>query len=155
MSDSLDQDFALAVLVNVVNSTQGKESGPGVTLTVGGLMISGDLIPNWAWFDEVNDELVKATPRTSEEEAYGWGVLFTSYRDSIKQMKAEEEAALAAAENLAPRYQEALQGADTTAFIHLRDAKVYHPGQRPLPDNGMHWRGRLSEVSGWSFGKLT
>jgi hypothetical protein len=31
---------------------------------------------------------------------------------------------------------------------------VIAAGASSLPVAGMHWRGRLSEVSGWSFGHL-
>jgi hypothetical protein len=31
---------------------------------------------------------------------------------------------------------------------------VVAAGVSPLPVAGMYWRGRLSEVSGWSFGHL-
>jgi len=37
-------------------------------------------------------------------------------------------------------------------YIHLRDAKIYAPGQNPLPANGLLWRGRLSSVGGFSYG---
>ena len=43
---------------------------------------------------------------------------------------------------------------DRTTHIHLSDARVLASGVSPLPPGGMHWRGRLSEVSGWSFGHL-
>lgn len=41
-------------------------------------------------------------------------------------------------------------------FIHLKDAKIYHPGLAPIPSNeGVWWRGRLSAVNGFWFGRLT
>jgi hypothetical protein len=43
---------------------------------------------------------------------------------------------------------------DRTTYIHLREACVVAAGVSPLPVAGMYWRGRLSEVSGWSFGHL-
>jgi hypothetical protein len=33
-------------------------------------------------------------------------------------------------------------------------ARVVAPDLSPLPAARMHWRGRLSEISGWSFGHL-
>lgn len=60
-----------------------------------------------------------------------------------------------ATSNLADRYQEALVEADPTAYIHLKDARAFPTaGYAGMPNNGMHWRGQLSEVSGWSFGLL-
>lgn len=119
-------------------------------------MVSGDLIPNWLWFEEMNENLSQVSEEGEQGgEPTGWGLFFTSFRDSLREQSEEQEAALNAAEALAPRYQEAVQQTDTTVFIHLRDARVYQPGQSALPANGMYWRGRLSEVSGWSFGKLS
>jgi hypothetical protein len=40
-------------------------------------------------------------------------------------------------------------------FIHLSDARFFLPGHPPIPnDGGVYWRGRISEVSGFSFGIL-
>ena len=39
-------------------------------------------------------------------------------------------------------------------YIHLRAARVFTSGNdKPLPET--FWRGRLSHVSGWSFGTMT
>ena len=51
-------------------------------------------------------------------------------------------------------YRRVLAREDRTTHIHLSDARVLASGVSPLPPGGMHWRGRLSEVSGWSFGHL-
>lgn len=42
-------------------------------------------------------------------------------------------------------------------MIHLREARIFAPGQLPLPDKGEGslWRGRLSAVSGFTLGTLT
>ena len=48
-------DHALEILVNVANSfTEPAEEGWfGVTLYVGGAVVTGRLVPNWQWMDEV------------------------------------------------------------------------------------------------------
>lgn len=44
----------------------------------------------------------------------------------------------------------------TRNFIHLRDAKYYTPGQKPIPSNtGVYCRVQLESVLAFSFGKLT
>jgi len=68
------------------------------------------------------------------------------------QARAEYRAAREAAERLSDRYQRFLAQDDRTNYIHLREARVIAAGVSSLPAAGMHWRGRLSEVSGWSFG---
>ncbi|MGW5773412.1 hypothetical protein ACWEVY_30255 [Streptomyces longwoodensis] len=156
MLDPTTQDHVLTSLVNIINASQGEEDGPGLVLTVGGLTVSGNLIPNWLWFAGMRRQIAEATGRQSldVDEASGMELFFKSWEDLLVDGRAEEEAALAAAEGLAERYQDAIRDKDTTVFIHLRDARVFQPGQNGLPGNGMYWRGRLSEVTGWSFGKL-
>ena len=55
---------------------------------------------------------------------------------------------------LSERYRRVLAGQDRTTYIHLGEARVFTAGVSPQPPGGMHWRGRLSKVSGWSFGHL-
>jgi hypothetical protein len=52
------------------------------------------------------------------------------------------------------RYRHLVARQDQTTYIHLTQARIVAAGVSPLPVAGMHWRGRLSEVSGWSFGHL-
>lgn len=40
-------------------------------------------------------------------------------------------------------------------YIHLSDAKIFSPGQAPIPTNkAIYWRGRISEVDGFFLGML-
>lgn len=39
-------------------------------------------------------------------------------------------------------------------FIHLEDTHFFTPGQSHTPTKGTFWRGRLSEISGFYFGRL-
>jgi hypothetical protein len=66
----------------------------------------------------------------------------------------EHRAAQSVIGGLSERYRRVLAGEDRTTYIHLGEARVFTAGVSPLPPGGMHWRGRLSEVSGWSFGHL-
>jgi hypothetical protein len=45
---------------------------------------------------------------------------------------------------------------DTFEYIHLSRAKFFVPGQPAIPGNvdGVFWRGRLSDISGFTFGVL-
>ncbi|MFF4210882.1 hypothetical protein ACFYZE_16285 [Streptomyces sp. NPDC001796] len=148
MSARDDLDYSLVTLVNLLNASKEDIGGPWLVLTTGGLVISGQLIPNWLWFETYEKEL--ETP--SDENP--WAYFFSSFKDTLKEEKEEQDKAEAAAESLAPRFQQAILEATTTGFIHLRKAKVFHPGQSPLPANGMLWRGRLIDIAGWSFGRL-
>ncbi len=47
-------DQALEAVVGAINAlTERQAGGPGVVLTLGGLVVSGTIIPDWQWFDEV------------------------------------------------------------------------------------------------------
>lgn len=47
-------DQALEAVVGAINAlTERQDGGPSVVLTLGGLVISGTIIPDWQWFDEV------------------------------------------------------------------------------------------------------
>ena len=47
-------DPALETVVAAINDLpEAQDDGPGVVLTLGGLVISGTVIPDWQWFDEV------------------------------------------------------------------------------------------------------
>jgi hypothetical protein len=67
---------------------------------------------------------------------------------------AERRTAREATEGLPEWYRRLVAQQDQTVYIHLTQARVGAAGVSPLPAAGMHWRGRLSEISGWSFGHL-
>jgi hypothetical protein len=150
-------DRALEAVVEAINAmTELHVDGPGVVLTVGGLVISGTVIPDWQWFDEVEHQaraaFVVHTGGSIDDEHGGWARLFGGVAESLVQARDERQAAREAAEHLSARYRRCLAQDDRAEYIHLRDARVIAPGVGSQPVAGMHWRGRLSEVSGWSFG---
>ena len=149
-------DRALEAVVGAINAlTELQDDGPGVVLTLGGLVVTGTVIPDWQWFDEVEHAaraaFVVHTGGSIDDEHGGWARLFEGVAESLVQARDEYRAAREAAEGLSDRYQRFLAQDDRTNYIHLREARVVAAGVNPLPAAGMHWRGRLSEVSGWSF----
>ena len=153
--DQLAPDSTLGIIVGTANGTKNRwEDGPGLLLTLSGMMVSGKLMPGWQWYEEVEKQLRDAYVAGGgdpENEDAGWAKLFKDIGQRIQKQRDEEDAAADAAEGLASRYQKALAEQSPTAFIHLRDARIYAPGQEGVPGKGMHWRGRLSEIAGWSF----
>lgn len=152
-------DETLASLVEVIDKmSPPKSEGPGVILTLSGLVVSGRVIPHWKWFDEVAHASRAAftvhTGGSIDDEHGGWATLFQGVSESMMQAHDEYAAAKDAVQSLPERYQQRLAQIDPTYFIHLREARVFSPRGGGLPASGMHWRGRLSEVSGWSFGLL-
>jgi hypothetical protein len=152
-------DRALAAVVGAINAlTERQDDGPGVFLTLGGLVVSGTVVPDWQWFDEVEHAaraaFVVHTGGSVDDEHGGWASLFEGVAESLVQARDEHRAAREATKHLTDRYQRLLAQQDRTTYIHLREARVVAADASPLPVAGMHWRGRLSEVSGWSFGHV-
>jgi len=153
-------DRALEVVVSEINSlTERQDGGPGVVLTAGGLVLAGTIIPDWQWFDEVEHVARAAftvhTGGSIDDEHGGWARLLRGVSsESLVRDREEHRAAQNAIAGLSESYRRLLAREDRTTHIHLSDARVLASGVSPLPPGGMHWRGRLSEVSGWSFGHL-
>jgi hypothetical protein len=145
-----------AVVAEIDGLTEGQDGGPPVVLTVGGLVIGGTIIPDWQWFDEVEHAARAAFTVHSggsiDDESGGWARLFRGVTESLARERDEHRAARNALGGLAVRYRRLLAREDRTSYIHLSDARVLLPGGSSQSTAGMHWRGRLSEVSGWSFG---
>jgi hypothetical protein len=158
--DAAEVDRALALLVGSINNlTDRQDSGPGVVLTVAGLVVTGTIIPDWQWFDEVEHATragFTVHPGGSiDDEHGGWAGLFQSVSKAVEKDRDEHRSAQSTAERLPDRYRRVLaQVGPTTSYIHLRDARVLTLGPSPLPSTGMHWRARLSEIAGWAFGVL-
>jgi hypothetical protein len=152
-------DRALATVVETINDlTEIQDDGPGVVLTLGGLLVSGTVIPDWQWFDEVEHAaraaFVVHTGGSIDDEHGGWAGLFEGIAESLAKARDEHRKARQAAAHLAERYRHLLARDSPTTYIHLREARVIAAGASPLPAAGMYWRGRISEISGWSFGHL-
>lgn len=100
----------------------------GITLTVGGTVISGELVGHSSWLAEV-------------ELAYEPMKFVTG---GFRQANDEDKAA----EGYAPEDVE-------FAHVHLRNAHYMLGSAGFVParaGGGMHWRGRISQVDGWSYG---
>ena len=127
-------DWWLQQLVEITNAESFE--GVQITLQVGGLLVSGNLVSRDKYFE---DGMAKApmSPFSTSPDNSRWVV-----------------------ENFgAEAFREAEKsyvGPIRTWFVHLRDAKVFHPGGAPLPGNqGIWWRGKISAVDGFFFGGLT
>ena len=157
-SGGAEIDRVLEIVVAEINSlAEPQGGGPPVTLTLGGSVISGTIIPDWQWFDEV-EHAARAgftvhMGGSIDDEHGGWARLFRGVSESLVRDREEHRAAQNVVGGLSERYRHLLAQEDRTSYIHLSSARVLAPGVSPL-QGGMHWRGRLSAVSGWSFGHL-
>jgi hypothetical protein len=124
-------DPLLAILVEAANKF---DADIGLTLYVSGTVVSGILVSGKRFFELMADWL-------TAEGAQGLA-------DSLARPIAELFSR--------PDTESADEGEAEVSFsdyIHLRAARVFTSGNdTPLPET--FWRGRLSHVSGWSFGTL-
>ncbi|WNW11235.1 gas vesicle accessory protein GvpU [Pseudomonas sp. DTU_2021_1001937_2_SI_NGA_ILE_001] len=122
-------DWLLQWLVKFVVNTKVEL---GVTLSVGGNLISGHLIGHDAYFEQLADDL--AAP---------FGQFHNGTDQSMKEMILSfKPGELAEDDNHAFH------------FIHLRDCKTYSSDQSPICENGVLWRGRIAAVEGFSIGRI-
>jgi hypothetical protein len=134
-----EPDDVLARYVETVNQAQEPVSGgTTVTLTVRGVVLAGELIPNWQWFDEVA-QLSGGHDASCFELA---SALKEHARVTSEAIQAQSEG-----EELTDEQRAAL--GTRTAYIHLKNARLVTPARGDK--RARYWRGRLCDVSGWSI----
>lgn len=109
----------------------------GITLVVGGSVISGNLIGAQEYFIGVGDAIKEGTTSKGGQ----------SFRDALSQRFHE----------LASEYDEEgpSDEKELPSYIHLKEARVFAAGTDPMPSEGMWWRGRLDRVDGFTLGALS
>jgi hypothetical protein len=111
----------------------------GISITVGGVLISGTVIDGATYFKEVAKGFASGRsniPRVNEFFAK-FAEDYSTIYDATEEEKAD------------------LFSAHPANYIHLKDAKFFTPGG-VLPGNqGLLWRGRLAAVEGFTFGVLS
>jgi hypothetical protein len=126
-----NQDWFLARLVFFAN--QGSRFP--ITLSLRGVLISGMLVGGAEYFKKFGSDF-RALGTTDEDKA------------TLESWAA----------NYAEIYEASPDGnsiASEPTYIHIMEGRYFAPGQRPIPSNaGLLWRGRLSEVDGFSLGTL-
>lgn len=122
-------DWLLTTLVNWVNNLKFEVS---ITLYMKGSVISGRLISS----DDFIVGFVRSLSTDVSEGEDG------EARQQLTKLFTGDVETLDGQNSPPPNY------------IHLRNARVFTPGQRPIPQNGVLWRGRISEVDGFSIGEL-
>lgn len=108
-----------------------------ITLSVGGLLISGMIISR--------DEYMKSLTGSIRENISKW-------QDEVKKFL-ESEIFEPLIQPIS--YRDVGEELTNIKYIHLNDAKVFNTGGKPIPTGGgFLWRGRISSVDGFSIGKL-
>lgn len=132
-------DWLLIELVSLVNTARGLKFG--ITLNVRGATISGLIIGGEEYFEKFSEMFGKGWEGSDKPELAStikeW---FSRYKDIYSKEQERERETIAYPPH----------------FIHIENAKIFSPGQRPIPSHdGNLWRGRISEVSGFSLGALS
>lgn len=124
-------DWVLQSLVNLVDLGLGM----GVTLSIPGSVVSGRLVSQADYLARLTEQFRSA----SSDES------IASVADGFEKIGEAMERPADAPVGWRPVPSD---------FIHLADAR-YVVGERLTPTDGMLWRGRISEVSGFSLGHMT
>lgn len=130
-------DWFLQDLVDVANNS---ESGDfiGITLNVGGFLISGTLISGRQYFTDLANAMTPDASDDDKEAVDGIRRFFSEYGEVYQPRKENEE-----------------PDSSRVRFIHLKDAKFFQPGGSPIPANqGTLWRGQVYAVNGFFLGTI-
>jgi len=131
-------DWFLQSLVSIVNN---ESANIPITLSVGGLLISGEMIGGKTYFNEFARQFKDGFREISSQTA-------TTIEESFKK--------LGDVYDLIPTEAQAQAAVPDPRLIHLRNAQTYHSGGNPIPSEaGALWRGRLDAVDGFSLGRLS
>lgn len=130
-----NSDWFLQALVKLCNDSES-ETTFSITLNVGGILVSGELIGGKHYFNGFANTLkMSEFPSDAADVFKDFGEIYTKQREKKEDDKET---------NPPPQY------------IHLRNARIFHPGGRPIPTNqGVWWRGRLQAVDGFILGSLS
>lgn len=131
-------DWLLQSLISIVNN---ESASIPITLSVGGLLISGDMIGGKTYFDEFARQFKDGFTAISSETAATIEEAFKRLGDVYDPLQKE---ASSDASRAHPH------------LVHLKEAQIYHSGGQLSPtEKGVLWRGRLDAVDGFSLGRLS
>ena len=125
------KDWFLQFLVNLANKNRFELD---ITLTVGGMLISGTLVGVRQYFDDLSAYF--ASPFDSGRNSEEIKETFKKIGDQCTCVAPSEQT-------------------ETPSYIHLKNAIFADAqGKRISDSSGIWWRGRISEVQGFTPGKL-
>ena len=131
MDDNREFDGVDSFLEALVRTCNDFDFSLGITLNVGGLIISGMMVSEKGFF-------------------IGAGDMFANGDDDLGAMFSE----------MLKQHGEEIQSKNidfnlySPTYIHLKDAKFYLAGTKTIPENGVWWRGKLASVDGYSLGNI-
>lgn len=133
--DATPIDMFLEVVLDLLSKGEHPDAFATLTLTVGGLVVTGDAIPTSVWLRMWIDQLESGgVPFDAEAR----GLVDRFYAELV---------------GLHDKLKEADKPAPAWRFVCMKDVMIFTGGGAPvrLP----LWRGRLAEINGWSLGRLS
>ena len=125
-------DWFLQRLASLAND-DGLEVG--ITLQVSGLLVSGVLVSGAAYFQAIAENFSQGLAAHAE--------LARAMKDGIGSFSGVYAQSAASATPPLPQY------------LHLKNAQFFNTAGAPIPENQrVWWRGRVSEVGGFTIGQL-
>lgn len=136
---SSDADVLLMLLIDVAEGVVGKAT-LNITLFVQGLIVTGVLIGEKAYFEGIYNEMNVFVSDSEQEREKDAQTFFAHYQSlSLKLSGNQGE------ESQLKNFE----------YIHLKNAQFY-AGNSLIPTNKKpYWRGNLSRVDGFCLGNLT
>ena len=128
------QDEVLEYLVRILEET---DTGISLTLSVNGLIISGQMISSKRYFDELSNFYNEKNLATEDPSLIEIGLPALQRVSQFLQEKGKSR-----------------EGQYNTKFIHLRVVMMY-PSDLEYPFPTSLWRGKLSSIDGFSIGRYT
>ncbi|MNR29080.1 hypothetical protein D3C85_1464430 [compost metagenome] len=127
--DGRQVDWLLQWLCGFINETN---LNFGITLTVGGNMITGTLISHQTYFERLANDLSTPFAFASPETQEAIHARILGFHAPVDPEKTQLP----------------------VQFIHLDNARVHTGGHQILPDKGTLWRGKIAAVEGFILGEL-
>ncbi|TDV54623.1 hypothetical protein EC919_104362 [Pseudomonas graminis] len=127
--DGRQVDWLLQWLCAFINDTNLRV---GITLTVGGSIITGTLIPHQDYFERLAADFSSPFAKTSEENRAAIHERILSFHVPLDPSAVPTP----------------------VQYIHVDNARVHTGGSQVFPDKGTLWRGKISAVEGFVLGEL-
>lgn len=132
-----DRDYFLQYLIGLANDST--KSWIPVTLSVNGMLVSGTLASAKEYFAEMAE--------TISTTVYGLDVKDVGVKDA-KAKFADHILAFAPPSDGSASFTDA-------NYVHVRNAKFFAASGEPLNImSSLIWRGRITAVNGWNYGRL-
>lgn len=142
-----DVDGFLEALVGLAEGDVG--FGVPLTLTVGGLLVSGTVISRKRYYELFAEGIRQGLPAMFDTDARNRIAACFAPWTQVTEPKEDQPATLKEPEEQEPR--------PASRVIHLGNVQFFHPAAaQPIPRNAATcWRGRLDAINGFILGTLT